>query len=51
VTHAAAQEAFDHGADLAWLQSSDAGHSVYKRLGFRDVETYVMYTAPEAIVV
>jgi GNAT superfamily N-acetyltransferase len=51
VTHAAVQEAFDRGADLAWLQSSDIGHSVYKRLGFRDVETYVMYTAPEAVVV
>jgi ribosomal protein S18 acetylase RimI-like enzyme len=51
VTHAAVQEAFDRGADLAWLQSSDIGHSVYKRLGFHDVETYVIYTAPEAVVV
>jgi GNAT superfamily N-acetyltransferase len=51
VTHAAVQEAFDRGADLAWLQSSELGHSVYERLGFRDVETYVMYTAPEAVVV
>jgi N-acetylglutamate synthase len=51
ITHAAVQHAFDRGADLAWLQSSDIGHSVYKRLGFRDVETYVMHTAPDAVVV
>lgn len=51
VTYAAVQDAFDRGADLAWLQSSEIGHSVYKRIGFRDVETYVLHMAPEAVAV
>ena len=51
VTLAAAHDAFERGADLAWLQSSAMGHSVYQRLGFRDVERYVLHTAPEAMAV
>jgi GNAT superfamily N-acetyltransferase len=42
------QEGFDGGAKLAFLQSSTMGHSVYRRLGFRDVEEYVLMTRPAA---
>ena len=31
---------------LGFLQSSDIGHGVYRRLGFRDVEEYVLLTRP-----
>ena len=41
-----AREGFDRGATLAYLQSSQMGHSVYRRLGFRDVEEYVLLTRP-----
>ena len=34
------------GARLAYLQSSRLGHRVYRRLGFRDVEEYVLLTRP-----
>jgi hypothetical protein len=34
------------GSGLAYLQSSDIGHRVYRRLGFRDVEEYVLLTRP-----
>ena len=44
LTATAAREGFDSGAELAWLQSSAMGHSLYERLGFRDVETYVLLT-------
>jgi len=44
VTAAAAREAFANGADLAWLQSSAMGLSVYRGIGFRDVESYVLLT-------
>ena len=50
ITAHVASEALAHGADLTWLQSSPIGHSVYRRIGFRDVGTYVLYTAPEAAV-
>lgn len=44
LTATAAREGFGKGAELAWLQSSAMGHSVYERLGFRDIETYVLLT-------
>jgi len=49
ITAQAAGEGFRAGAEFAWLQSSAVGHSVYRRLGFRDVETYLLWTAPEAV--
>jgi N-acetylglutamate synthase len=48
LTTRAVRDGFASGAKLAWLQSSDLGYSVYERLGFRAVETYRLYTAPEA---
>ena len=39
---AAARDGLDDGAELAWLQSSAMGFSVYKRLGFETVATDVM---------
>jgi GNAT superfamily N-acetyltransferase len=35
------------GSKLAFLQSSDVGHGVYRRLGFRDVEEYLLLTRPD----
>ena len=32
--------------EFAFLQSSEIGHSVYRKLGFRDVEEYVLLTRP-----
>jgi hypothetical protein len=46
ITFHAVREGFASGADLAWLQSSRQGESVYRRLGFRQVETYVLLTRP-----
>jgi ribosomal protein S18 acetylase RimI-like enzyme len=48
ITTCAVRAGFAAGAEFAWLQSSDVGHSVYERLGFRTVETYCVYSAPEA---
>jgi len=48
VTACAAREGFAAGAKFAYLQSSTLGYGVYKRLGFREVERYLLYTAPEA---
>lgn len=42
----ATREGFAAGADLAWLQSTELGLSVYRRLGFREVESYVLLTKP-----
>jgi ribosomal protein S18 acetylase RimI-like enzyme len=44
VTAAAARGAFDDGAELAWLQASQMGFSVYRRLGFEQVGTDLLLT-------
>jgi GNAT superfamily N-acetyltransferase len=46
ITAQAVRDGFDAGADLAGLQSSPMGESVYKRLGFREVDTYTLFTPP-----
>jgi ribosomal protein S18 acetylase RimI-like enzyme len=48
ITAQAVRDGFRAGAEFAWLQSSQSGYPVYRRLGFRDVETYALYTSPEA---
>jgi ribosomal protein S18 acetylase RimI-like enzyme len=50
ITVEAVREGFRSGAKFAWLQASPSGHRVYRRLGFRDVDTYVLRVAPEAPV-
>lgn len=49
ITAHAVREGFAAGADLAWLQSSAMGESVYRRLGFREVETYILLTRPAEV--
>jgi ribosomal protein S18 acetylase RimI-like enzyme len=49
LTAAAAQEGFAAGAELAWLQSSPLGLPVYRRLGFQEVETYVLHSRPSLV--
>lgn len=44
LTAAAARGGFANGAEVAWLQSSAMGLSVYRRLGFRQVATYLLLT-------
>ncbi|HEX3806681.1 MAG TPA: GNAT family N-acetyltransferase [Gaiellaceae bacterium] len=44
LTARAVRDGFERGAELVYLQSSEAGHGVYRRLGFRDVEEYVLFT-------
>lgn len=46
LTARVARDGFEAGSELAFLQSSEIGHSVYRRLGFRDVEEYVLLTRP-----
>jgi predicted GNAT family acetyltransferase len=46
LTARVAHDGFAGGATLAYLQSSKMGHGVYRRLGFRDVEEYVLLTRP-----
>lgn len=46
ITAHAACAAFENGADLAWLQTSEIGESVYRGLGFRHVEMHVMLGRP-----
>jgi Acetyltransferase (GNAT) family len=49
VTARCVQDGFDAGAEFAYLQSSDLGHGVYRRLGFRDVEEYILLTRPVVV--
>jgi len=46
LTARAVRDGFEAGSTFAFLQSSEVGHSVYRRLGFRDVEEYVLLTRP-----
>jgi GNAT superfamily N-acetyltransferase len=46
ITTEAVRAGFDAGADLAGLQSSPMGESVYRRIGFREVETYTLFAPP-----
>jgi ribosomal protein S18 acetylase RimI-like enzyme len=48
VTSQIVRDGFDGGSELAFLQSSELGHGVYRRLGFREVEEYVLLTRPFA---
>ena len=50
ITARVAREGFHSGAEFAWLQANALSQSVYRRLGFRDVETYELWTAPEALL-
>jgi GNAT superfamily N-acetyltransferase len=49
ITGHAVREGFAAGADLAYLQSSPIGASVYRRLGFREVVTYLLHTRPAEV--
>jgi predicted GNAT family acetyltransferase len=47
LTARVAREGFAAGSEFAFLQSSEIGHAVYRQLGFRDVEEYVLQTRPQ----
>jgi ribosomal protein S18 acetylase RimI-like enzyme len=49
ITGHAVLEGFAAGADLAYLQSSAIGESVYRCLGFREVVTYVLFSRPAEV--
>jgi ribosomal protein S18 acetylase RimI-like enzyme len=47
LTARAARDGFADGAELAYLHSSPDGHAVYRRLGFREVDEYVVLSRPQ----
>jgi GNAT superfamily N-acetyltransferase len=48
VTARAAEDGFAENAALAWLQASPLGESVYRRMGFRQVDTHLLMTRPQS---
>ena len=46
VTARAVEDGFVSGADLAWLQASQLGENIYRAMGFRHVETYLVLGRP-----
>lgn len=48
VTVAVLRDAMARGAGFGVLESSDLGHSVYRRIGFRDVATFQVYGRAES---
>jgi ribosomal protein S18 acetylase RimI-like enzyme len=46
VTSRVLRDAFDAGSQLAFLQTSELGYGVYRRLGFRSGEEYLLLTRP-----
>lgn len=44
LTSRAVQDGVVRGAQLAWLQASPLGEPVYRRMGFRQVETYNLFS-------
>jgi Acetyltransferase (GNAT) domain len=46
LTIRAAIDGLESGATFAWLQSTPASASVYRRIGFRQVDTYTLLSRP-----
>ena len=46
LTIRAATDGLESGATFAWLQSTAAAASVYRRIGFRQVDTYMLLSRP-----
>ncbi len=46
LTIRAATDGLESGATFAWLQSTPAAASVYRRIGFRQVDTHTLLSRP-----